>query len=151
MGSFEKKHLTEEATCLDINYLARRRLLTVQPHRIGWSRRAVWAEVFLGENIEELFVRMHCPSSDPNDPGTLYVIPLVLTQQRLGGRRRWLKCYLCGSRVAKLYIPPSKIDWGCRVCHGLTYRSCREAHRAERMHCKILRIFTKCGSLLHDE
>jgi hypothetical protein len=158
---FGKMLLTKEAICLDINYLARRRLLTTQPRSIRWltsravtfmpgefipddeyrsirwlTSRAVtaWAEVFFGENIEEpiLFVRMHCPS-DPDDDGTLYVIPIKSTRQRLGGCRWWLCCCLCGRKVAKLYMPAGKVNWGCRSCHDLTYRTCQEAHQAERL------------------
>ncbi len=59
------------------------------------------------------------------------LIPLVTTRPSLGGLRRWFACPLCGRRVGKLYLPPGKQYLGCRVCFGLTYRSCQESHKVD--------------------
>ena len=32
----------------------------------------------------------------------------------------------CNRRVAKLYLPPGGRYFGCRLCHGLTYKSAQE-------------------------
>ncbi len=66
-------------------------------------------------------------------------IPLVATRTPFGGRRWWLKCPLsvngtpCHRRAAKLYLPPGEWYFGCRKCHGLSYRSSQEAHGMERL------------------
>ena len=65
-------------------------------------------------------------------------IRLQNTRPNFGGTRRWLCCPLvvggvaCNRRVGKLYLPPGEHRFGCRTCHGLTYRSCQESHLMER-------------------
>ncbi len=65
------------------------------------------------------------------------VIRLQQTRPQLGGRRWWLTCPLitqqgpCDRRVAKLYLPPGEVHFGCRDCHELTYRSCQTSHKSE--------------------
>ena len=39
----------------------------------------------------------------------------------------------CGRRVGKLYLPPTARRFGCRGCHDLTYMSCQESHRYDRL------------------
>jgi len=61
-----------------------------------------------------------------------YKVELVSTPCNLGGLRYWFICPLvvegrpCGKRVGKLYLPPRGQYFGCRTCHNLTYRSCKE-------------------------
>lgn len=50
------------------------------------------------------------------------------TRPHFGGVRWWFSCPHCGSRVAKLYLPPGESRFACRTCHGLTYRL-RQEHR----------------------
>lgn len=63
-------------------------------------------------------------------------IRLQTTRPKFGGLRWWFTCPLvtagrpCRRRVATLYLVGRY--FGCRACHGLTYRSCQEAHRDER-------------------
>lgn len=67
-------------------------------------------------------------------------IPVTLqsTPTHFGGERWWFTCPLivngvvCRRRVGKLYLPGGAKYFGCRHCHGLTYRSCQEAHSEER-------------------
>jgi len=66
-------------------------------------------------------------------------VRLQTTPTQFGGQRWWFICPLivngvaCNRRVGKLYLPPRARYFGCRTCHRLTYRSCQEAHQAERM------------------
>ena len=69
------------------------------------------------------------------------VIPVYVqtTLANLGGARDWFTCPLvvngvaCGRRVGKLYLPPGGARYfGCRKCHGLTYRSCQDGTYAHR-------------------
>ncbi len=61
-----------------------------------------------------------------------YVVKVTSTGCRLGGRRFWLRCPLlrngvpCDRKVLRLYLPPGGQMFGCRHCHGLTYRSCQD-------------------------
>lgn len=59
------------------------------------------------------------------------LIPLVTTRPYFGGLRRWFACPVCGRRVGKLYLPPGETYFGCRACHGLTYRSSQASHTVD--------------------
>jgi hypothetical protein len=65
-------------------------------------------------------------------------IRLQTTSTQFGGERWWFTCPLiahgvaCNRRVGKLYLSPAAKYFGCRKCLGLTYRSCKSAHFAER-------------------
>lgn len=50
-------------------------------------------------------------------------IPLVTTDQYLGGRRRWLVCLSCRGRCAVLY---GGTHYRCRKCWNLAYKSQHE-------------------------
>jgi hypothetical protein len=66
-------------------------------------------------------------------------VQLTTTPTQFGGRRWWFICPLivggveCNRRAGKLYLPPGARYFGCRKCHRLTYRSCQEAHREDRL------------------
>ncbi len=64
-----------------------------------------------------------------------YQVDLTTTRPNFGGLRWWFICPLsehnfpCQRRVTKLHLPPSARYFGCRHCHNLTYRSCRESRK----------------------
>lgn len=66
-------------------------------------------------------------------------VRLQTTPTQFGGERWWFTCPLivngetCNRRVGKLFLPPGAKYFGCRNCHKLTYRSCQEAHRSDRI------------------
>jgi hypothetical protein len=66
-------------------------------------------------------------------------IRLQATSVHFGGQRWWFTCPLivnevaCNHRAGKLYLPPGARHFGCRQCHGLTYRSSQAAHQMERL------------------
>ena len=70
--------------------------------------------------------------------GVDIVIPVRLqtTRPNYGGRRWWFTCPLatdgvaCNSRVGKLYSKGKY--FGCRRCHGLTYKSCQESRKTDQ-------------------
>jgi hypothetical protein len=80
-------------------------------------------------------------SEDVRIPIRLQTMPT-----QFGGERRWFTCPLivggvaCNRRIGKLYLPPRARYFGCRNCHGLTYRSCQEAHFMERLPGNIERM-----------
>jgi hypothetical protein len=57
-----------------------------------------------------------------------YIVDLTTTDLPWGGKRFWFQCPIigCRNRVAKLYLPPNSVYFGCRNCHNLTYRSSQE-------------------------
>ncbi|MCD6174183.1 MAG: hypothetical protein J7K65_00255 [Planctomycetes bacterium] len=66
-------------------------------------------------------------------------ISITTTPYFYGGVRYWFLCpavvdgVLCEDRVGKLYLPPGGKLFGCRQCYGLTYESCRQSHKYDRV------------------
>jgi len=67
-----------------------------------------------------------------------YEIKLVTTPCYFGGYRWWFICPLvvnnipCSRRVGVLYFAGHRY-LGCRHCHNITYESCKESHKWDRM------------------
>jgi hypothetical protein len=66
-------------------------------------------------------------------------IRLQPTHPYFGGLRWWFTCPLqtggknCTRRVRKLYLLPRGCSFGCRHCYHLTYTSCQERHKWDRL------------------
>ena len=92
---------------------------------------------FVSWNDDAPTVTLHYRWRDQED--VRLPVRLEMTPAQFGGRRWWFTCPLCvrgvtrNRRAGKLYLPPGAKFFGCRKCHGLTYRSCQEAHQAERV------------------
>jgi hypothetical protein len=86
-------------------------------------------------------ITLHYRWRDTEDVRILICLDTTPTQ--FGGKRWWFTCPLisrgvaCYRRVGKLYLPPGAKYFGCRKCHDLTYRSCQEAHQAERVFARM--------------
>ncbi len=74
-----------------------------------------------------------------------YCVRLTTSRPHFGGLRWWFVCPLivngrpCNRRVGKLYLPPPARYFGCRDCHDLTYTSCQESHKFDRVYGVIAR------------
>jgi hypothetical protein len=70
---------------------------------------------------------------------TASIIRVTTTPCFYGGVRYWLLCpavrdgLLCENRVGALYLPPGGSVFGCRHCWGLTYDSCQQSHKYDRV------------------
>ena len=60
-------------------------------------------------------------------------IEMITTPCHKGGGRLWFKCPKCGKRAGKLYRPILDIEYLCRGCHGLVYRSQYKALTAKEL------------------
>ncbi len=97
--------------------------------------------------------RRVCRISDHNgDNPTGTTVKLDATFPLFGGAQWWFLCPVigadgksCGRRVAKLYLRNGK--WGCRTCHGLTYRSAQRSHVNERYEHRIHQLLSNGPSL----
>lgn len=65
--------------------------------------------------------------------GVSSVVKLDKTSPFFGGVRWWFVCPSCKQRVAKLYFPFGYDRFLCRHCHGLTYQSCQDSHRFDKL------------------
>lgn len=72
-----------------------------------------------------------------------YTVEVQPAPANFGGVRWYFICPLvvngrpCRRRVACLYLPPNGRYFGCRHCHDLTYRSCRESRKWDSMYASI--------------
>lgn len=119
-----KKRTVEECLTLDVNKLVKVDLLGKPFAEVRWSRE--------GKEIASVsFARR-------SDILTLYEplaqdIPLVTTQLNFGGRRFWFLCPNCRRRVGRLHLPHGRSFFFCRRCYDLTYTSCQECHKFDRL------------------
>lgn len=66
-------------------------------------------------------------------------IQLTHTRPNYGGKRWWFHCpltkhgRLCNRRVGHLYLPSGGFYFGCRHCYDLTYTSCQDSHKFDRL------------------
>ncbi len=66
-------------------------------------------------------------------------IEIFSTVCNYGGVRYWFLCpavkdgVYCGNRVTKLFLPPGGVVFGCRDCYDLTYQSCQESHKYDKV------------------
>ena len=51
-----------------------------------------------------------------------------------GGHRYYFLCPNCRRRYSKLYLPPGAKIFACRKCYDLTYTSCQESHKFDRLY-----------------
>lgn len=51
-----------------------------------------------------------------------------------GSRRWYIRCALCGRRCGKIYRAPHAREFRCRRCAWLTYQSCRDSHKYDRLY-----------------
>ena len=127
-----KKTTVEESLTLDASKLVRDGSVTDDGQTVGLLRWCSSEETVASASIRsaaldrdriELTLSYRVGGED-GGPVTMSVM-LEATTMAVGGRRWWMRC-LCGHRVAKLYLPPGKMRFGCRHCHDLTYRSAQE-------------------------
>ena len=122
-----KKRVVEWCGVLDLLWLSRQGCLS--PGREGMMP---W--LWFGYEIPLIHYRILSAEGDAltlmlsYPAGEDVTLPVRLEPTRLhhGGRRWWGRCPLghvgtpCGRRVAKLYLPPRGLYFGCRTCHTLT-------------------------------
>jgi hypothetical protein len=139
---WDSKRTVDDCLALDVNTLVRDGLLVP-----GRSGVLTWSNTSTGKQVSSAIYSVTSTEHD----GLMFrlsyrlvesdevELPIVLQRTRpyLGGWRWWFTCPLiingrpCRRRVGKLFL--SGKYFGCRHCHGLTYRSCQEAHQVERL------------------
>jgi hypothetical protein len=139
-GGYNKRNAVEDGLTLSIKPF--KEALAKGPGHSGiitWSRGDVKTAsiAYTTEQLGEvLFLRLeYKKNGEPQD----YVVPVTFTTTPRGGRQWFFNCPMirngetCLHRVAKLYLPPRAAAFGCRECYGLTYTSCQESHRFDKL------------------
>jgi hypothetical protein len=153
-GWHDKKTTVEECLTLSAGKLARDGIIAESPGSgwLWWSNTATGAQTASAGYSREidgdsvvLRLRYTVTRRDGGSAGIEEPIRLQTTPSAVGRRRWWLTCPLivngrsCGRRVGKLYLPPGARYFGCRDCHDLTYASCQESHRYDRLFGRLAR------------
>lgn len=88
--------------------------------------------------LDDCLIRLHHAVSGGSEQ-LAYNVGLTSTDLPWLGKRWWFICPLvidgvsCQKRVGKLYLPPGGRYYGCRHCYDLTYESCRDSHRWDKL------------------
>jgi hypothetical protein len=147
---WSKKDTVEESRELDISFFTRESILranTWYPGSIFWSNSlsgertgSIGYEINT-RDIHESWIRLHYTVTRPSGEKKAmdYRVPLTTTNPHYGGLRWWFVCSLTANgqpswrRVRKLYLPSGGLYFGCRHCYDLTYESCQDSHKYDRM------------------
>jgi hypothetical protein len=149
-GSGRWANHTKKTTVESCLFLSTKPLRNALAYGPGWSGTVSWSRngepfawlSYTTESLEEgLAVRLQYSSGsgetwNPAD----YLVQTASSPARLGGLRWFFLCPLlvngtpCGRRVAKLYLPPGHLRFGCRPCYNLTYASAQESPRFDGLY-----------------
>ena len=144
----DKKTTVEECLVLSAGKLARDGIIAQSPGTgwLWWTNSATGAlsasAGYSREVVDErvvLRLRYSVTRRDGETHDIEEPIWLQTTPSAVGGRRWWFTCAqvvnarACGRRVGKLYLPPGRRYFGCRHCYDLTYTSCQESHKYDRL------------------
>jgi hypothetical protein len=137
-----KKTLVEDCLSLDANRWMREGILKAGVHQSGYWRWTYGSGGSFRVDYDVMTLdparytmRLHYTwqwTATGQVDSADYAVNLTTTRPRFGGVRWWFRCPLlvngrgCYRRVGKLYLPPRARYFGCRECHGLTYRSTQE-------------------------
>jgi hypothetical protein len=148
----DKKTTVEECSILSAGKLVRDGIIAPSPGSgwLSWTNTATGAQTAsLGYSREVdndlVVLRLRYTVTRRNGEAVDVDEPVVLrtTPSAVGGKRWWFVCPLvvggrvCHRRVGKLFLPPSARYFGCRRCHDLTYTSCQESHRYDRLFTRL--------------
>lgn len=141
-----KRTTVEDCLFLSTARLTRLRLLMADFH---YSGSLNWSNTRTGEKTSTIgydaetgpdggSVRLHYTRTKAGDDVD-YRVTLTTTPLPWGGLRWWFICPLirnghaCRRRCGKLYLPPGGRWFGCRRCYDLTYTTCQESHKFDRI------------------
>lgn len=136
---FDKKSTVEESLTLTMRIF--RSLLSSQSSGVitwGDSNSSIGYRVTWGDSPRITLLYRFRDCEDIEVP-----IRLQSTPTNFKGKRWWFTCPLlvnglaCNLRADKLHLPPRTRFFGCRKCHELTYRSCQDAHKYDRLFGRI--------------
>lgn len=133
----------EDCYALDVNWMTREGLFDGDGRRgsIRWFNSVTGEQtsrIGYEVNVPARWLRLHYRRIEAEE-SIDYKVPLTTSELPWDGIRWWFTCPLicdgqyCGRRVGKLFLADGTRYFGCRHCQDLTYRSCRESHRFDRI------------------
>jgi|ERR1043166_7375743 hypothetical protein len=149
--NYEKKKTVEECCILDIHRLVQEKML-----RPGVQHHGTYTLSCTTRRENSISLDFHVNTLDPSNAQLqlFYLcsltgkfitsrIDLQLTLAYFGECMWYFSCpiivygSLCARRSRKLYLPPGEQLFGCRHCHQLTYLSCQESHKYDRVYAEL--------------
>jgi hypothetical protein len=144
--NYEKKTTVEDCPdILDISTWTRKNLLQLGIHQ-SYTLTPLWAAQDTSITVELNTLNLAFPwirvfyYALNTQKLITYRISLQVTSPYFGGLRWWFTCPVsvndmpCQKRVAILYRPVGAQYFACRLCHDLTYTSCQESHRYDKVY-----------------
>ncbi len=131
----------ESCLCLSVGKLQRERKICPDSESWGGVSRAYQS----GEPIASVGYEVETRRQAGYDFGSMLLrykwqgkpieirVPLMSWPMPWGGPRWGFRCPVCNRACRKIYLPPGDNRFACRICHRLTYRSCRESHKYDAM------------------
>jgi hypothetical protein len=152
-GGFSSKLTVEDCLNLKIEKLFQDRLIGLWKS----SGSLVWRNTDTGEQTDSIGFRLDTDFenwitltleytvTNREDKKTEIKEPIRITYTRpnYGGKRWWFHCPLikngrpCNRRVGRLYLPSGGNYFGCRHCYDLTYTSCQDSHKYDRLYALV--------------
>ena len=150
--SLNARTTVERCLSLSANKLVRDGMIRATP----WAGSLVWRNTCTGDQTASagytctndgagwVFTLIYTVTRHDDEKHEVRLpIRLQVTRPNFGGIKWWFTCPLvargreCQHRVGKLYLPPGGLYFGCRHCHDLTYTSCQESHKYDRLYALI--------------
>ena len=144
MGTFyNKKRVADGQLAISTKSLKEFGYLSRRSGVIIWSREgeeigSIGIKVTVDQTTGTMLVNYnHTDWVTGESEPLLYEVRLVTTACHFGCIRWWFKCPLvvnggpCWRRVGVLYLVGGYA--GCRACYGLTYKSCQDSHKYDRI------------------
>lgn len=143
----KRKTRTEECVVLDVVRIlgegnapppSAETLRIVRPSS-NWGKVFVRYELHYPESEGTVLTIVHDVACGRERRRITQRILFQTTTPHFGGRRWWFSCPLekedgpCKRRTAKLYLPPSDQQFGCRSCHDLSYESRKKSRRQNKL------------------
>lgn len=135
-----KKTTVEDCLSLEVEALLNRLgrdLLTHPAHRIvamAWvDERSGFpgsVEVYGDSRLGTIRLQLRYQAYDGfgSVVDTATEVELLPSETNFSGLRYWFACPVCRRRIGKLYLPLNRLNFACRHCHKLTYKSAQTAH-----------------------
>lgn len=141
---------TTAGQCRQIDIYTFNRELDLKPGTIAngtiswpprWNEKSATISWQVKDEKLRLYYTVSRPSGKERDYD--YSCKITWTKCNFGGKRPWLLCpnTNCGRRVAKIYKPPGKEVFLCRHCWDLTYQSCQDSHKYDRVYKSLAESF----------
>ncbi len=149
-GIYRKRCTVEEALSWDVNVWARQEGLMPGRIFVGTLMSPSLSGSRVGFGGPTGLMHYCADLRDPDHPTVELTYPITVKQVTIedtvllelsacpyGGHRLWFRCPICyaekQTRCTRLYIPPGRYSFGCRQCHGLTYRSSQQSRHPSRV------------------